>query len=120
MFMAEEEAMTVENKLLEELYDCFYVRPKFDELEREVEANINYLKERADVVLSYIDEGMCFDDIAAAVITCMNIKIGNRYIFGDIHAMIMPYVQYLEETGKIEGRYEDGYIRYSVVENHEG
>ena len=37
MFMAEEEAMTVENKLLEELYDCFYVRPKFDELEREVE-----------------------------------------------------------------------------------
>ena len=90
------------------------------ELEREVEANINYLKERVDVVLSYIDEGMCFDDIAAAVITCMNIKIGNRYIFGDIHAMIMPYVQYLEETGKIEGRYEDGYIRYSVVENHEG
>ena len=37
MFVAEEEAMTVENKLLEELYDCFYVRPKFDELEREVE-----------------------------------------------------------------------------------
>lgn len=27
----------MENKLLEELYDCFYVRPKFDELEREVE-----------------------------------------------------------------------------------
>ena len=37
MFVAEEEAMTVENKLLEELYNCFYVRPKFDELEREVE-----------------------------------------------------------------------------------
>ena len=27
----------MENKLLEELYNCFYVRPKFDELEREVE-----------------------------------------------------------------------------------
>ena len=27
----------MENKLLKELYDCFYVRPKFDELEREVE-----------------------------------------------------------------------------------
>ena len=37
MFVAQEEARTVENKLLKELYDCFYVRPKFDELEREVE-----------------------------------------------------------------------------------
>ena len=37
MFVAEEEEMTMENKLLEELYGCFYVRPKFDELEREVE-----------------------------------------------------------------------------------
>ena len=37
MFVAQEEAMTVENKLLKELYDCFYIRPKFDELEREVE-----------------------------------------------------------------------------------
>ena len=27
----------MENKLLKELYDCFYIRPKFDELEREVE-----------------------------------------------------------------------------------
>ena len=36
MFVAEEEAMTVENKLLEELYDCFYVRSKFDELERDL------------------------------------------------------------------------------------
>ena len=27
----------MENKLLKELYDCFYVRPKFDEQEREVE-----------------------------------------------------------------------------------
>ena len=27
----------MENKLLEELYDCVYVRPKFEEQEREVE-----------------------------------------------------------------------------------
>ena len=37
MFVAQEEAMIMENKLLKELYDCFYVRPKFDEQEREVE-----------------------------------------------------------------------------------
>lgn len=87
------------------------------ELEREIEANINYLKTRADVVLSYIEDGMCFDDIAAAVITCMNIKIGNRYYFFDIHSMIMPYVQYLEESGKVETYYEKGYVRYRVAEN---
>lgn len=27
----------MENKLLKELYDCFYIRPKFDEQEKEVE-----------------------------------------------------------------------------------
>lgn len=90
------------------------------ELEREVEANINYLKTRAEVVLSYIDDGMCFDDIAAAVVTCMNIKISNRYYFFDIHGMIMPYVQYLEETGRVETYYEKGYVRYRVVENTDG
>lgn len=87
------------------------------ELEREVEANINYLKTRADVVLSYIEDGMCFDDIAAAVVTCMNIKISNRYYFFDIHGMIMPYVQYLEESGKVETYYEKGYIRYRVTDH---
>ena len=87
------------------------------ELEREVEANINYLKTRADVVLSYIEDGMCFDDIAAAVVTCMNIKIGNRYYFFDIHGMIMPYVQYLEESGKVETYYEKGYVRYRVTDH---
>lgn len=90
-----------------------------EELEYEIEANIKYLKGRADVVLSYIEDGMCFDDIAAAVINCMNIKIGNRYYFFDIHGMIMPYVQYLEESGKITGYYEKGYVRYRVNDEHE-
>ena len=35
MFVAQEEAMTVENKLLKELYDHFYVRPELDEQENE-------------------------------------------------------------------------------------
>ena len=30
--------MTMENKLLKELYDYFYVRPELDEQENEVEA----------------------------------------------------------------------------------
>ena len=29
--------MTMENKLLKELYDCFYIRPELDEQENEVE-----------------------------------------------------------------------------------
>lgn len=89
-----------------------------EELDFEVAANINYLKMRAEVVLSYIKDGMCFDDIAAAVVTCMNIKISNRYYFFDIHGMIMPYVQYLEECGKVETYYEKGYIRYRVCDMH--
>jgi len=87
-----------------------------DDINDEVEFNINYLKSRADAVLSYIDDGMTFDDIAAAVINCMNIKIGNRYYFFDIYGMIMPYVQYLEETEKIKAFYKKGYIRYEVLD----
>lgn len=87
-----------------------------DSIEEEVEFNINYLKSRAEVVLSYIEDGMSFDDIAAAVITCMNIKISNRYYFFDIYGMIMPYVQYLEETGRIRAFYKKGYVRYEVID----
>lgn len=84
------------------------------DLKYEVEANINYLKHRADMILSYIEDGMTYDDIAAAVINCMNIKIYNRFYFLDIHGMIMPYVQYLEENGKVETWYDKGYMRYRV------
>lgn len=35
--MGRKEMMTMENKLLKELYDCFYVRPELDEQENEVE-----------------------------------------------------------------------------------
>lgn len=87
-----------------------------DNINEEVEFNISYLKSRAEVVLSYIEDGMSFDDIAAAVITCMNIKIVNRYYFFDIYGMIMPYVQYLEETGRIRAFYKKGYIRYEVLD----
>ncbi|MEA4971581.1 MAG: MBL fold metallo-hydrolase [Candidatus Metalachnospira sp.] len=87
-----------------------------DDIKEEVEFNINYLKSRAEVVLSYIEDGMCFDDIAAAVINCMNIKVGSRYYFFDIHGMIMPYVQYLEETGRVRAYYQKGYVRYEVTD----
>lgn len=35
--MGHKEMMTMENKLLKELYDYFYVRPELDEQENEVE-----------------------------------------------------------------------------------
>ncbi len=87
-----------------------------DDINDEVEFNINYLKSRAESVLSYIEDGMSFDDIAASVINCMNIKVGNRYYFFDIYGMIMPYVQYLEDTGRIKAFYQKGYIRYEVLD----
>lgn len=108
-------------KLLELNCDKYIIshRGIRDELDFEVAANINYLKMRADVVLSYIEDDMSFDDIAASVISCMNIKISNRYYFFDIHGMIMPYVQYLEECGKLETYYDKGYVRYRITDAHE-
>ena len=104
-------------KLLELECDKYIIahRGVRDDLEYEVEMNINYLKERAEIILTYIEDGMTYDDVAAAVIKCMNIKIHNRFFFFDIYGMIMPYVQYLEESGKIEGHYNNGYVRYKVM-----
>ncbi|MDD5945500.1 MAG: MBL fold metallo-hydrolase [Clostridia bacterium] len=87
-----------------------------EDIEHEVEANINYLKGRAEVVLSYIEDGMTYDDIVAAVINCMNIKVTNRFYFSDIHGMVMPYVQYLEETGRVYAEFDKGYVRYTVID----
>ena len=87
-----------------------------DNIIEEVEKNIEYIKSRANVILGYIEDGMSYDDIAAEVINCMNIKVHSRYAFFDIYGMIASYIQYLEESGKIEGYYENGYIRYRVLE----
>ncbi len=87
-----------------------------DDLKYDVEKNIEYLKHRAEVVLSYIEDGMTYDDIVAAVITCMNIKASDRFYFSDIYGMVMPYVQYLEENGFVETWYDKGYVRYKVTD----
>ncbi len=87
-----------------------------DDLKYDIEKDIEYVKDRAEVMLGYIEDGITYDDILAAVITCMNIKIGNRYYFSEIYSMTMPYVQYLEETGRLEAYYDKGHIRYRVID----
>lgn len=83
-----------------------------DDLRHDVEQNIAHYIRRAEAVAACVKDGMSFDDIAAAVIMEMHIRIHSRFDYADIHSMIAPYVQYLEETGRLEAWYENGYLRY--------
>lgn len=83
-----------------------------DDLREIAEQNISHYIKRAEAVASCVQDGMSFDDIAAAVIMDMHIHIRTRFDFSDICVMITPFVQYLEEIGRIEAWYENGYLRY--------
>lgn len=82
------------------------------ELLAAIQKNISHIKQRAEAVAEYIEDGMTFDALAAAVINGMHIHIYTRLDYADICKMIAAYVRYLEECGQIEARYENGYLRY--------
>lgn len=83
-----------------------------DDLRQDIEQNIAHYIKRAEAVAECVQDGMSFDDIAAAVIMEMHIHIHTHFDYVDIHGMIAPYVQYLEEIGRLETWYEKGYLRY--------
>lgn len=85
-----------------------------DDLREEAEKGIAYIEGRAEAVAQCVRAGMNYEDIVAAVIRGMRIRITCRFDYADIHGMVAPYVRYLEESGRLETWYEEGYLRYRV------
>ena len=74
--------------------------------------NINFYKNRAVKIYALIDGAMTMEDILKAVIKNFNIRVDTRYKYANIERMLRSYVEYLNETGRIELIMEDGFLKY--------
>jgi glyoxylase-like metal-dependent hydrolase (beta-lactamase superfamily II) len=75
--------------------------------------NINFYKNRAARVYDVIDGSMTMEDIFMAVIKNFNIHVNSRYRYSVIERMLKSYVEYLNETGIINLKMDDGFLKYS-------
>ena len=85
----------------------------YDDITKLITDNINFYKNRAERVYDVIDGAMTMEDILKAVIKNFNIHVNSRYKYTVIERMLRSYVEYLNETGRIELNMDDGFLKYS-------
>lgn len=87
----------------------------YDDITKLITDNIDFYKHRAERVYAVIEYAMTMDDILKAVIEKFNIRVSSRYKYTVLERMLKSYVEYLNETGSIELRFEDGLFKYSKL-----
>lgn len=85
----------------------------YDNIIKLIDDNINFYKNRAERVYDAIDSNMTMEEILRAVIKSFNIHVKSVNRYAVIERMLRSYVEYLNETGKIELIMEDGFLKYT-------
>lgn len=88
------------------------------EIAKVIEDNINFYRGTASGIYSVIDGSMTQEDIFKAVIQKFNISIKTVKKYKLIERMLSSYVQYLNETGRINLNIENGFLRYTKSEQN--
>jgi glyoxylase-like metal-dependent hydrolase (beta-lactamase superfamily II) len=106
-------------KSKEKLYDLscskYIVAHKgmYDEIKELITDNINFYKNRAERIYAFIDGTMTMEEILKVAIKNFNIRVNNREKYTVLERMLKSYVEYLNETGRIDLNIEDGFLKYS-------
>lgn len=87
----------------------------FDDITKLITDNINFYKNRAQSVFDIIEGSMTLEDILRAVIRSFHIHVNSKYKYSLIERMLRSYVEYLNETGAIKLKMEDGFLKYSKI-----
>jgi len=101
---------------LYDLKNCKYVvahRGIYDDITKLITENIDFYKNRASIIYTLIDGAMTMEDILKVVIKKFDIRINNIDRYTVIKRMLRSYIEYLNETGIIELKMEDGFLKYS-------
>lgn len=85
----------------------------YDDIAELITDNISFYKERAERICDVIDGEMTKEEILKAVIKNFNISIKSIYKYNVMERMLKSYVEYLDETGFIELKMVDGFLKYS-------
>jgi len=98
------------------LKNCKYIvahKGVYDDITKLITENIDFYKNRASIIYTLIDGAMTMEDILKAVIKKFDIRINNIDRYTVIKRMLRSYIEYLNETGIIELKMDDGFLKYS-------
>ena len=70
-------------------------------------------KNRAERIYVFIDGTMTIEEILKTAIRNFNINVNNREKYTVLERMLKSYIEYLNETGRIELNIDDGFFKYS-------
>jgi len=87
----------------------------FDNITNLITDNINFYKDRAYRVCDVIEGSMTIEDILRAVIKSFHIHVNSKNKYSLIERMLRSYVEYLNETGAVDLKLEDGFLKYSKI-----
>ncbi len=85
----------------------------YDEITELITDNINFYKHRAERVYEMIEGTMTHEDIMRKIVSAWEINVESIYKHYMVERMLKSYVQYLNETGRIELIMEDGFLKYT-------
>jgi hydroxyacylglutathione hydrolase len=88
----------------------------YDDITKLINDNIDFYKNRAERIYDAIDGVMTMEDIMKSVIKSFNIHVKTVDKYALIERMLRSYVEYLNETGRIELIMEDGFLKYTKVQ----
>lgn len=88
----------------------------YDDITKLINDNIDFYKNRAERIYDAIDSAMTIEDIMKSVIKSFNIHVKTVDKYALIERMLRSYVEYLNETGRIELIMEDGFLKYTKVQ----
>jgi glyoxylase-like metal-dependent hydrolase (beta-lactamase superfamily II) len=77
-----------------------------------IRENIDCINDRADKVAALIDRPMSWDDITAACAEAFHIFIEEPVRYYEVSRMVLTYIQYLEDTGRLTMAFHDNRAFY--------
>jgi hydroxyacylglutathione hydrolase len=98
---------------------CKYVvahKGMYDDITKLITDNIDFYSNRAARIYDIIDGAMTMEDIMKAVIKDFNIHVRSVYKYALIERMLRSYVEYLNETERIELIMDNGFLKYTKVQ----
>ena len=85
----------------------------YNDITKLITDNIDFYMNRAATIYTFIDGVMTMEDIMKAVVKNFNMNVKTTYKYAILKRMLRSYVEYLNETGRIELNIDDGFLKYS-------
>lgn len=89
----------------------------YDDITQLIDDNIEFYQQRAQRIYQLIEDAMTMEDIFKAAIAALKIRITSKQRYRVIDKILRSYLEYLQETGKIELAMQDGSLKYSKCLN---